>query len=124
MIICSIVLFVIIIFGIVAYINELHDIEKNQNIISKFLDAAVSLINKCDSGESADKEYFEIMSDYKQADRILRVHCDHPSPYHIAYNISRNDLDRNELAKQRWNVFNYFFSWSWIHTTVRIWISN
>lgn len=132
MIICSIVLFVIIIFGIVAYINELHDIEKNQNIISKFLDAAVSLINKCDSGESADKEYFEIMSDYKQADRILRVHCDHPSPYHIAYNISRNDLDslyktvstlnqevvstlaefdldRNELAKQRWNVFNYFF---------------
>ena len=31
------------------------------------------------------------MSDYKQVDRILRVHCYHPSPYDVAYNISRND---------------------------------
>ena len=81
MIICSIVLFIIIIFGIIDYKNEIHDIEKNQNIISKFLDAAVSLINKCVSGEQTDKEYLEIMSAYKQVDRILRVHCYHPSPY-------------------------------------------
>lgn len=132
MIICSIVLFIIIIFGIIDYKNEIHDIEKNQNIISKFLDAAVSLINKCVSGEQTDKEYLEIMSAYKQVDRILRVHCYHPSSYDVAYNISRNDLDslyktvstlnqevvstlaefeldRKKLIKQRLNVFNYFY---------------